>query len=277
MKVFALIGGSGTGKSYRALMTAHKYDIPLIVDDGLLIQGTSLLSGKSAKREVTRIAAVKRAIFDDSQHAKEVKEQIFSSNHKKILILATSVKMAEKISQTLQLPSPQKIIDIKEIASTKAISKALHLRRSKNQHVIPIPTFEIKKDFPGYLMDPLKFLLRNPATPHGWGERSVMRPAYSSVGSFYIATQVLTQLVEHKGEQNRNIHKVLKVTFTPLPEGLNVSLIVTLKWIEQPLISLLRKMQQEIKEELETLTGFTVFTVNITAKKIHISPTNDFE
>ncbi|MCR3923255.1 MAG: ATP-binding protein, partial [Firmicutes bacterium] len=69
MQVYALIGPSGTGKSHRASYLAFKYEIPLIVDDGLLIAGASVLAGKSAKREATRFAAVKRAIFHDDKHA----------------------------------------------------------------------------------------------------------------------------------------------------------------------------------------------------------------
>ena len=38
VKVYALVGRSGTGKSFRAQLVADKYHIPLIVDDGLLIK-----------------------------------------------------------------------------------------------------------------------------------------------------------------------------------------------------------------------------------------------
>ena len=38
IKVFALIGESGTGKSFRAKLVAQKYGIDYIIDDGLLIR-----------------------------------------------------------------------------------------------------------------------------------------------------------------------------------------------------------------------------------------------
>ncbi len=63
MKVYALVGTSGTGKSYRAMTLASSRDIEFIIDDGLLIHGSKRLGGKSAKREKTKIAAVKRALF----------------------------------------------------------------------------------------------------------------------------------------------------------------------------------------------------------------------
>lgn len=269
MQVFFLIGASGTGKSHRASLVAHRYDIPLIIDDGLLIQGASVLAGKSAKREVTRFGAVKKAIFFEDTHAEEVKDAIDASMHDKILILATSVKMAERISRRLGLPPAEKIINIEEIASTKSINTALRLRHSQNQHVIPIPTFEIKKDFPGYIMDPLKSLLKKPATPHVMVERSVVRPAYSTLGSFFIATQTLTQLVEYKGDHTPGIHKVYRISFKVAPEGLTINMEVAVE-LGGPFFPLLCNLQQAIKEEIERLTGFSVLTVNITAKKIHI-------
>ena len=36
--VFALVGASGTGKSFRSKLLAQKDDINAIIDDGLLIQ-----------------------------------------------------------------------------------------------------------------------------------------------------------------------------------------------------------------------------------------------
>ena len=65
VRVFALVGESGTGKSFRAKLVAQKYNIDLIIDDGLLIQGDAIVAGKSAKREKLYMAAVKTALFHD--------------------------------------------------------------------------------------------------------------------------------------------------------------------------------------------------------------------
>ena len=56
LKVYALVGPSGTGKSHRALWVAKENNIEYIVDDGLLIKGNEIIGGKSAKREITRIS-----------------------------------------------------------------------------------------------------------------------------------------------------------------------------------------------------------------------------
>ena len=53
VSVYALVGESGTGKSFRAQLLAEKYGIKLIIDDGLLIYNDKIIAGQSAKREKT--------------------------------------------------------------------------------------------------------------------------------------------------------------------------------------------------------------------------------
>ena len=45
MKVIALVGPSGTGKSHRALLVAHEQKADAIIDDGILIKDGKLLDG----------------------------------------------------------------------------------------------------------------------------------------------------------------------------------------------------------------------------------------
>ena len=57
MKIVALVGQSGTGKSYKALHLAHEKEIEYIIDDGLLIKGNKILAGKSAKRRIRSLSS----------------------------------------------------------------------------------------------------------------------------------------------------------------------------------------------------------------------------
>jgi len=276
MQVFALIGGSGTGKSHRASYLAFKYNIPLIVDDGLLIRGSSVLAGKSAKRETIKIIAVKRAIFQDKAHAEEVKKKIVESGAEKILLLGTSEKMVLRIATRLNLPAPEKIIKIEEIASPRAITKALEIRRTENRHVIPLPAFAIKKDFPGYLIDPLRSL---------WGrshredhrkvviERSIVRPLYSSFGSFYIAEAAIIQLVQHLAAQTPGVARVGKTEVTARPDGVATLQLDVNVYYGQYIPQVLREVQRTIKETVEYLTGFTIESVQVTAHRVEVTGT----
>lgn len=124
MDVFALVGASGTGKSHRALIVAHENQIDAIIDDGLFIKDSKIMAGRSAKKEASKIMAVKRAIFMEAEHATEVREAIKKVQPERILILGTSVNMVEKIVNVLDLPAISKIIYIEEIATADEIAKA---------------------------------------------------------------------------------------------------------------------------------------------------------
>ena len=87
MKVYALVGKSGTGKSYKALEVACENNIDYIIDDGLLIHKGNVIEGISAKQATTKIEAVKRAVFINKDHKNKVRIKINNENIKKILIL----------------------------------------------------------------------------------------------------------------------------------------------------------------------------------------------
>lgn len=272
MQVFALIGASGTGKSHRASYLAFKNNIPLIIDDGLLIHGSQVMAGKSAKREATKIGAVKRAIFHDDNHTLEVTTEIKKSGADKILIIGTSVKMAHRIAARLGLPSPEQIIYIEEIASPRAINKARELRRTENRHVIPIPTFAIKKDFPGYLIDPLRSF---------WGknnredpkklviERSIVRPIFSSLGCFYIAENVITQMVAFVAAKVPGVSRTGKIEVISKPDGASLQMEVNI-FYGNNIPQVLQEVQQVLKDVIEHLTGFNLYSIQVTARRIDL-------
>lgn len=108
MEVVAFVGPSGTGKSHRAIGVAHNNNCDAIIDDGLLIKGTKILAGTSAKNETNRIQAVKRAIFTEDSHADDVRNALATSGIHRLLILATSDNMIQKIVLRLGLPQPEK-------------------------------------------------------------------------------------------------------------------------------------------------------------------------
>ena len=97
MEVIAFVGPSGTGKSHRAIGVAFDNKCDAIIDDGLLIKGTRILAGTSAKNEENRIQAVKRAIFTDDEHARVVREALGKNNIRRLLIIATSDNMINKM------------------------------------------------------------------------------------------------------------------------------------------------------------------------------------
>ena len=74
--IIAFVGQSGTGKSTRAIAVARQNSIDYLIDDGLLIKDGKIIAGSSAKKEKSRIMAVRRAIFILPGHAEEAREAL---------------------------------------------------------------------------------------------------------------------------------------------------------------------------------------------------------
>jgi hypothetical protein len=110
MEVYALIGAAGTGKSHRASLVAAAYGISHIIDDGLLVVGARIVAGLSAKKEDSKMAAVRRAIFAERAHADDVRAALAADRPERVLILGTSRHMIELITDALDLPRPDKYI-----------------------------------------------------------------------------------------------------------------------------------------------------------------------
>lgn len=274
MEVYALIGHSGTGKSHHAPLLSHQYQVDYIIDDGLLIKGGTVVAGRSAKRENTRFGAVKRALFNDPEHAQQVRQIIEKIKPQRILVLSTSHRMARVIAGRLGLPDPLEYINIGEITSPESIQIALKVRETENRHVIPLPTFAVKKDFPGYLVDPLRSFFSIPSTnPNNVAvERSIVRPVYSSLGNFYISEHVINDMVSHIAGQVPGVYKVSRAEIQLKSQKvlLHADLVLALHKLPQNnLVKTLEEVQQKIKKEIEYLTGFYLDRVNVTAKKLY--------
>jgi hypothetical protein len=188
MRVIGFVGPSGTGKSHRASWVAREKGIDFIIDDGLLISGNRVVAGASAKKENTKIGSIKRALFINDDHVKDVTKAIESYKPEAILILGTSEGMIDTIAKNLSLGEVNEKISIYDVASEFEIDQALSTRKEQGKHVIPVPTFEIKKDFSGYFLDPLQIFRRKGRGNYQLiGEKSVVRPTFSYLGRYTIS------------------------------------------------------------------------------------------
>lgn len=145
VRVSALVGKSGTGKSFRARLIAEKHGIDVIVDDGILIHDETILAGHWAKKERTLLAATRRALFDAPEHAREAREALRSLPFRTVLVVATSREMADRIASTLDLPRPSSVHEVVEIARGEDIEAAGRKRRQGGSHAIPAATMSIRR------------------------------------------------------------------------------------------------------------------------------------
>ena len=270
IKVYAFVGPSGTGKSYRAQMVASEKDIHFIIDDGLLIKDNEVIAGESAKKAETKVATVKHALFYEDNEKEVIIKALKKYKPDSILILGTSDGMVKKIAENLSLPEISETIYITDVATEQEMQTARRIRVTEGKHVIPVPTFEIKKDFSGYLLDPLQiFKSKGKGQKPYISEKSIIRPTFSYMGKFTISDLVFRQILEYLATQTKAIHKILKTRVENYGEGVNLYMEVSIVY-GYNVIDGLKSFKEKARKEIEKLTAMNVVELEVVAKNIYI-------
>lgn len=269
MKVYALLGESGTGKSHQAMNIAHDYGIKSIIDDGLLISDSKRLAGTSAKREHTRMAAVKRAIFFHHDHRQEVRTALEKLNPESILILGTSDRMIENIAEHLGLHGVDQWIRIEDVSTQEEIRMAKDQRVRFGKHIIPLPTLEIKREFSGYFLDAIKTIVRRRGQIPEIAEKSVVRPTFSYLGKFSVSNRVLGQIAQFAAEEVDLVADAEHIRVTELGEGLEIHIDLILK-PPYHIIETSERVQIQVAGAVEDMTRLRVLKVFLYVKSLKI-------
>ena len=270
IKVYAFVGPSGTGKSYRAQMVAGEKDTHFIIDDGLLIKDNEVIAGESAKKAQTKVATVKHALFYEEEEKEEIVKAIKKYKPQSILILGTSDGMVQKIAANLGLPEIMQTTYITDVATEEEMQTARRIRVTEGKHVIPVPTFEIKKDFSGYLLDPLQiFKSKGKGQKPYISEKSIIRPTFSYMGRFTISDLVFRQIVEYLAIQTPTIYKILKTRVENYGEGAKIYMEVTIMY-GYNVVEGLKDFKEKAKKEIEKLTAMNVTKLEVVAKNIFV-------
>ena len=270
MKVYAFVGPSGTGKSYRAQMVAGEKDVHFIIDDGLLINDNKVVAGESAKKASTKIETVKKALFLNEEESDEIQKALKKYKAKSILILGTSDDMVKKIASNLKLPEISEIVYITDVATEQEMQTARKIRVTEGKHVIPVPTFEIKKDFSGYLLDPLQIFKSkgNGEKPY-ISEKSIIRPTFSYLGNFTISDTVFRQIAEYLANKVPEVYRVLKTRVTSSEAGPIIYMEVEVVYgFNVP--EALKVFKRRAVKEIENLTSMNVAKIDVVAKSIYM-------
>ena len=269
-RVYAFVGPSGTGKSYRAQMVASANDIHHIIDDGILINENEVLAGTSAKKAPTKIETVKHALFIEKKEQDEMKKALKKYKPDSILILGTSDKMVEKIQENLGLPKIEKTIYINEVATEDEMEKARNMRVTQGKHVIPVPTFEIKKDFSGYILDPLQIFRSKGKGGNPYiSEKSIIRPTFSYLGNFTISDSVFRQIAEQIANNMPSVYEVTRTRVENYGDGISIYMEAIINYGNN-IIDVMQELKNKTKKEIENQTAMNVLKVDLVAKGIHM-------
>ena len=270
MEVVAFVGPSGTGKSHRAIGVAFDNKCDAIIDDGLLIKGTKILAGTSAKNEDNRIQAVKRAIFTDDEHAKVVREALAQSNIRRLLIIATSDNMINKIIGRLGLDKPVKTVYINQIATKAEIKKARYSRLHDGKHIVPVPSVELKPHFTGYFADLPYNIFSKHRRQEKNADRSIVRPAFSFYGKLLIADSAIEDIINIIANKMNGVERITDLRVrrrSDNSKGIVIYVEVVLYYGEK-LFVVTRQLQAKIKKKVEYMTAMQVKNVNVSIRSL---------
>ena len=265
IKVYALVGKSGTGKSFRAKLVAKKYGIELIIDDGLLIKNDRILAGHSAKKEKVFLAAIKTALFEDIKHRKEVSSQLKHEKFKRVLIIGTSERMVYKIAARLDLPQITRVIKIEDVASEQDIETAILVRKNEGKHVIPVPAIEVSRHYRHILYDSVKVFLKKRFSflrGEKYFEKSVVRPEFGTKGKVIISEAALTQMVLHCADEYDPSMTVRKVSVKLDTKGYKIDIRVQIPFGVH-VSGAMHEFQEYVVDNLERYGGIVVDEVNV--------------
>lgn len=273
--VYALVGKSGTGKSFRARLLAEKIGVPYIVDDGLLIHDAAILAGKSAKQEINYISAIKTALFTDPEHRQAVVKTIQDQKVKKILLIGTSDRMVARLAEALELPPITEIIKIEDIASQKDIEDAIKSRFEEGKHVIPVPVIEVKRDYSQILSDSIRIFFKGSGDSKGakrskFFEKSIVNPIFhdqETPGKVTISEAALTQMILHCIDEYNSEVIVRKIKVKMGRSGYGIDLFIDVPY-GRTLPGNLHELRTYIINNIRKYTGIILDNLEISIDNI---------
>jgi len=271
--VVAFVGPSGTGKSTRAIAVARANDIHYLIDDGLLINGSRIVAGTSAKKAPTKIESVRQALYVDPTRSAVMRRALVESHPAALMILGTSDSMLEKICTNLWLNQPSMLIRIEDVATEEERRIARNTRMTEGMHTIPVPSMEVKHEFSGYFTDPLsrlrqRFDRERGVTPFvNDTERTMVRPTFSSLGSYSIADEALLDLIKIVLKDIPGYGEVVSFKSEKRTYGVVISLELALLY-GYDAQKVLLDIQQSVGSAIEEYTSITTVAVDVRAARL---------
>lgn len=275
MKIISFTGKSGTGKSFQATAIAQKRNIDAIIDDGLLIYKGQIVAGSSAKKSPSKREAMRIALFNHDWHRSEVINALVKYQPESLMIIGTSDKMTNIVAEALGLHQPEERLYIEDFTTEEQRKEADYHRNVQGEHVIPAPMGQLKRDFSGYFMNPLKRIvdiafhndISTPVDDESNNDRTVVRPQYSYYGLFTVSESALKDIVDITAENYSDTLKVLD----RLGNGKQNNMIVTIdvRIVDgTDFVKVCQDFQKAVHDAIEDMTSFAVTAVNIRIKDI---------
>lgn len=272
MKVVSFTGKSGTGKSFQATALAQRRGFDAIIDDGLLIYKGQIVAGTSAKKCASKAAAMRTALFNYDDHRESVKAAIAEYAPGTLMIIGTSDRMTDIVAEQLEVGPIEERIYIEDVTTEEEREIARHFRLDEGEHVIPAPVGQLRRDFAGYFMDPIKSIINRARGNSVSGDkksededpddRTVVRPTFSYFGSFTISEQVIRDIVRISAEKYDS--HIVVVDRMNNGKQQNMAVTIDVMAVRDPeSVEKCMMLQKDVFDALSSMTAFTIESVNV--------------
>ncbi len=262
MEIISFTGKSGTGKSYSAQRICRDYHIEAIIDDGLLIYKGGIAAGRSAKECTSKAAAMRTALFNYDDHRTEVISRLRELNPKRLMVIGTSDRMVNWITDALELPRADRRLYIEEFTTEEDRQIAKNHRVKAGEHAIPVPMGQLKRDFAGYVLNPVKFFRNRALQEEDGRERTVVRPPFSYFGKFEISEQAIRDIIDIAADEHRGCIHVLNFYHNGNVSNFNVVIEIRVRRFPGAGRHCIL-FQREVYRAMQSMTSFSLGHVNI--------------
>ena len=177
--------------------------------------------------------------------------------------------MVDRIIERLGLPrladdSPNRI-SIEAITTEAERARARQQRDQLGKHVIPAPSLQLKRNFAGYFMNPLRFFRGK--DQGAANERTVVRPTYSYLGDYLLAERVIDDIIGCVAAKHPAAGRLIYISHNTQPEAYELFVVLKMKH-GYPIWEAARQIQWQIKDMVEKMTAFNVSRVDIEVRGI---------
>ena len=133
---------------------------------------------------------------------------------------------------------------------------------------------EIKHEFSGYFSDPLNRLLRRREKNYDAGvipsdaERTVVRPTFSTLGSYSISDEALADLTRIILQRKvPGVGELLKFQIDKQSYGIVIDIELSLKYGYNAQ-EVLKQVQDKVSQGIEDYTSINIMLTNVKAKRL---------
>jgi uncharacterized alkaline shock family protein YloU len=156
---------------------------------------------------------------------------------------------------------PSKLIRIEKIASREDIEAAIHHRKNRRQHVIPLPVVEVKQAYPKLMAHAIKVWFDQMVHRKHY-DKTVVTPGYHRKGEVTISESALAQMILYCLREKLPTPELKRVRIKHQPEGFEIKVEIALPYGVN-LAHQCEELREYTIRKIEAYAGITISRLDL--------------